>query len=701
VIALARIHSYKHRDTLMSTNITGTTDNDVLYGDEGNNLLDGGSGNDTLNGGLGNDTLEGGSGDDLLLGISYPFEFPWLGYSRPLPSRISSGTDTYLFNIGFGHDTIREDEEEGVGGDMSGDGVADVIQFGPGISASDIIVSKVDDTHLKLSSKVSDDTVLFNVRNYPRNDLFADPISSAFGIEWIKFADGTQWDTLSLMQSLSALTVTGTAGNDTLEGGYGDDTLIGGLGNDLILATHPKQHITTEHDNIFINMGDGQDTLQVDSQDTITLGSAITKANLKVGPRSWSEDDTAAYQQGTAAGDGHVTLSWGTADSITLREATSWDGLQVLFADGGSLTGLEILAQANAQSQTGTTGDDTLRGWYGSNDHLLGLAGDDVLTTLGGSDTLEGGAGNDRLEAWNVDDAVLIGGTGNDLILAYSNALVYFNTGDGQDTILANDGDVIMLGAGISKEKLQVGPRTIQPSSGFEDQAILTWGTKDSITLANLDGLGSMSLQFANGDKLTGSDISALAQKQIRVGTAGADTLTGWNLSDDILRGMAGNDYLSGLKGNDTLEGGDGKDTLMGGLGNDRLVGGKGNDTYLIDRFDGHDVISDQDGTWFNSDVLKFTGVTSRQIWLTRSGNDLNVSEVGLDGTVTIEGWYASTNNRVEKIVARDGKTLNANNVNALVTAMAAFTPPAPGSSTNLDPAIEAKLSKVLTSNWK
>ncbi|MBD1401914.1 calcium-binding protein, partial [Pelobacter sp. M08fum] len=60
----------------------------TLQGTAGNDLLVGGEGNDTLNGGSGNDLLIGGAGNDLLNG--------------------GRGNDTYLFDKGWGQDTIND-----------------------------------------------------------------------------------------------------------------------------------------------------------------------------------------------------------------------------------------------------------------------------------------------------------------------------------------------------------------------------------------------------------------------------------------------------------------------------------------------------------------------------------------------------------------------------------------------------------------
>ncbi|WP_194790361.1 peroxidase family protein [Pseudomonas sp. UFMG81] len=161
-------------------------------------------------------------------------------------------------------------------------------------------------------------------------------------------------------------------------------------------------------------------------------------------------------------------------------------------------------------------------------------------------------------------------------------------------------------------------------------------------SIADLDGLGTFSFQWQQGQGGTFSDIAGattasftpgLAQgnQQLRVvvrytdgfgkqetvtsaataavaviagivlqGTAAANTLNG-TAGNDVLLGLGGNDTLNGLAGfdqlfggvgNDILNGGDGddvlngedgNDTLNGGLGADAMNGGAGNDTFVVD----------------------------------------------------------------------------------------------------------------------
>ena len=58
------------------------------------------------------------------------------------------------------------------------------------------------------------------------------------------------------------------------------------------------------------------------------------------------------------------------------------------------------------------------------------------------------------------------------------------------------------------------------------------------------------------------------------------------------------------------------------------------------------------------------------------------LSVVGESQTITVAGWYVSSHDRVGAIVAGDGFTLGAADVNQLVQAMASHSPPPAGQLT-------------------
>jgi Ca2+-binding RTX toxin-like protein len=179
------------------------------------------------------------------------------------------------------------------------------------------------------------------------------------------------------------------------------------------------------------------------------------------------------------------------------------------------------------------------------------------------------------------------------------------------------------------------------------------------------------------------------------VGTVRGDKFNG-AAGNDTLAGHAGNDTVTGGLGNDWLSGDSGNDPLNGGVGNDTVFGGAGNDTYVFQRGDGADLVQDSDGT----DVLSFgTGIARDQLWLRRIGSHLELSIIGTTDKVTVQGWYSDPRNLIEQIKLGSGGTLASTKVDALVQAMSAFAPPAPG-QTSLPADYHAALDTTIAASW-
>jgi Ca2+-binding RTX toxin-like protein len=120
------------------------------------------------------------------------------------------------------------------------------------------------------------------------------------------------------------------------------------------------------------------------------------------------------------------------------------------------------------------------------------------------------------------------------------------------------------------------------------------------------------------------------------------------------------------------------------------------NDEYVWGRGEGADTLTDAGGT----DRLNvLAGVAADQLWLRHVGNNLTLSVIGTSDTFTVNGWYSSAANQVESFQLSDGKTLLASQVQSLVDAMAAFTPPAAG-QTMLPAGYQASLQPVIAANW-
>jgi Ca2+-binding RTX toxin-like protein len=632
--------------------LTGGQGNDTLHGGDGRDVLRGGDGTNQLYGDAGNDVLsnyylgnallDGGEGDDEISGS--PGQDTLIGGLGADTLAGGEGADLYLFNLGDGADQIRVEK-------------LDTVLFGAGITADSLsITSKT--TNYSASTEVT--VTVAGTTDSVKLIGYGESLAQ-WGVK-LRFADGTVMSGPELAAGGRGRSLVGTAGADRLVGSTAADTLTGLGGDDTLIGGGGG--------NVYVfNAGFGHDVIEDvktsywsagDAGDTVEFGAGIQAADLLM---SWAERDAEH-----------------TMD-LVIRSKTSQDVLTILdqdlegvvtffrFGDGSSVSWPELLGTTPiASTKLGTVGDDTLLGDAG-HDTLIGGAGNDVLTAAnGGWGYLAGGLGNDTLT----------GGVGADTF--------GFAKGDGRDLILADAQDTIELGQGIARSALTIG----KLGATGAGTVVLGLGGVDAITLGNAGQWSGLSVKFADGSKLTGAEIMTEATKSVEPPKP----------VDLTLNGTAGKDNLKGGAGNDTLNGVAGNDTLAGGLGNDKLIGGKGNDTYLFNRGDGKDTVVDNDSTWFNADLLKVGNAKSNQLWLSKSGNNLDIAIIGTQDHVVIQDWYKGTANQVEKITALgDGKSLSASKVNALVTAMAKFSAPAEG-VTALPTSTQTALTKILVSSW-
>jgi Ca2+-binding RTX toxin-like protein len=252
-----------------------------------------------------------------------------------------------------------------------------------------------------------------------------------------------------------------------------------------------------------------------------------------------------------------------------------------------------------------------------------------------------------------VKQRVLAGTSGNDELHGYA-TVDTLSGGDGNDTI-----------------------------SGYGGHDILS-GDAGNDSLFGGDGNDSLSGGLGN-DSLDGG--------------AGNDTLDG-GAGNDSLAGGDGSDQLDGGTGNDSLSGGAGNDTLEGGAGNDSLDGGAGNDVYLYGRGSNNDVIENYDSTGTQNDrVVLGAGITEGQIWFRRVGNDLQLLLFETNETLTVRNWYLGSAYRIDAFELADGQRLLESQVEALVSAMSSFAPPASGQS-SLPLNYQTSLNAVIAVNW-
>ncbi len=163
--------------------------------------------------------------------------------------------------------------------------------------------------------------------------------------------------------------------------------------------------------------------------------------------------------------------------------------------------------------------------------------------------------------------------------------------------------------------------------------------------------------------------------------------------------GGAGNEVLTGTSAGNWIVGGAGNDTLEGGSGNDLLVGGSGADEFRFGRGSDSDMIDALDTDNGADKLAVLAGVNSDQLWFSQSGNDLIVSIIGTNDTATIQGWYASSDRKLDRIQLADGKYATGSDLEQLRSVMASFSPP-PLGQLNLETATRQGLDSTLAAAW-
>jgi hypothetical protein len=247
--------------------------------------------------------------------------------------------------------------------------------------------------------------------------------------------------------------------------------------------------------------------------------------------------------------------------------------------------------------------------------------GDLLIAADGGNHTLLGGGGRDTFAFVNANAAALdtvdnfqTGAAGDRLLLVPT----------GADTAYFGEN---AAGAATISYEVSSGALTTIQLTGVNYQQLSLYDNLQGIDTANFSTMSHGAVVALNS--ITPRDFDGYTHVQNLVGSAFADTLSG-----------------------------DGQDNILtGGKGNDTLLGGAGNDTYVWQKGDGNDLIIDQDdGVTTNSqDVLDLANVSAQDVRFTHSGNDLLVTVLSTNETITIQDQYSNPDDVVELVRFADG----------------------------------------------
>jgi Ca2+-binding RTX toxin-like protein len=659
----------------MAYEVNGTTGADTLYGTY----------ND-VTGTDNNETFDGKGGGDVEYG--------------------GGGSDTFIFDAGYGYLEIYQTDEEPID--------ENVLQLGAGITESSLTVTVSEDRNsLIISDGIAGDQITIDemVGGYDS------------GIQQILLADGTRLSTAQIYQ----LEMRGTSGADTLVGTNAADLLDGKGGGDVEVGNGGG-------DTFVFDRGYG--ALEIDEFDSevaprnvLELGEGIVMSTLHVA---------------ASADRSSIVLTDGVAgDQITIDGAldASFDGVQVVqFADGQSWTAQQLV-QMELEA---TVGADTLVGSTEGN-FFDGQGGGDVEVGNGGNDTFVFNEGYGSLEIDELDygaapENVLQLGAGitqSSISLAISSDHKSLMISDGVD------GDQITLDnvfsnqyAGVQQVDFADGStlsatQLLQMVQGSGSGANYIFGTSGSDELSGtaeadvFDGLGGDDFEQGGGGHDTFEFNAGYGDLEIYEVAAGAgnqgvlqlgagisesaitatvdrsgniivnDGITGDQITIDgmgvsITPNGTGIDAIKfsdgvswtaqqletlahavvGTTGDDSLSSAASGMSYDGRGGNDIEVGEGGNDTFIFNQGYGNLEVSEFDLNSSDVNVLHFgPGISAASISVASiDGETIVVTDGRAGDQVTLDSMLANSEYGVQQFTFDDGSSLTRSQILQLAT---------------------------------
>lgn len=200
--------------------------------------------------------------------------------------------------------------------------------------------------------------------------------------------------------------------------------------------------------------------------------------------------------------------------------------------------------------------------------------GDDRLSGYQGPETFHGGDGNDVLEGNDGDDH-LFGDAGNDSV----------DGDDGADEVRGGDGDDLVAGGGRAQfADIIDGGAGRDTLSEYEYSGGGSQPTPGAPITLTIDGVADDGRPGENDNVVDVEVAKLLVAAYITAGPGPAElSVFRTQALPSKLIGTASADTLTGFDYDDRIEGGAGDDTIIGSYGNDTIMPGPGRDTVNAD----------------------------------------------------------------------------------------------------------------------
>ena len=309
--------------------ITGTESDDVLNGDNDPEHIFGLGGNDILRGNGGSDVLDGGAGNDHLEG----------GYL---------GSDTYVFQAGHGHDTVKDYTRE--------DGQTDTLRFA-GANAANARFSREGDDLVVKAYGDGDQVV---VKDYFYNDDYS-RYRFQFDDRTLETADIAKQG-FEFGGSDAGERINGWVTDDVIHGRGGDDRISGYGGNDTIYGNEGNDTLFGDDGNDTVDGGSGNDTLSGGNGDDALHGDG--------GDDVLSGNDGSDVLDG-GAGNDHLEGGYLGSDTYVFQAGHGHDTVKDYTREDGQTDTLRFAGANAANARFSREGDDLVVKAYGDGDQVV------------------------------------------------------------------------------------------------------------------------------------------------------------------------------------------------------------------------------------------------------------------------------------------------------------------------------------------
>ncbi|MBQ9246456.1 hypothetical protein IJ182_09340 [bacterium] len=570
-----------------------------LWGD-GDTSVVGNSEDNWIGGNSGDNTITGGLGDDYI-------------------NSEQGGNDTFIYNLGDGHDHILEYEGY------------DIIQFGQGIAQNnlrfirnegDLLINFVDNNGDDIDGSIRVEGYFYDWNRQIEEIQFADG-SSIRNIESKvtilagendinndgNYQEIRAWGdgNIKITGSYASELIQGNSGNNTYDPQGGNDTIsdING-GDDTYIYKHDSEnkYITDIGGFDKIKLGDGLDiynTRFIRKNDDLALYFP-NQSNVCIQISDYFTDND------------HKIERFEFADETVITDVTNYITGTVETSDVQMQNNYTyVYLEGNSDvTVTGNNLNNEIYGNSGDNTYIAGIGDDRIEDRKGGDDTY------------------------------------IYNLGDGNDSILDISGnDTIRFGNGITQENIRfINNRgSLQIFIDVENYGGGIW-IDDYF---RVESRKIETIEFANGTTI--SDVTPYL--------SGITVTDNYTISEEspvteVYLNGTGDYSLTGNSADNHFDGNAGNNTYQGGEGNDSYWDDQGgNDTYIYNLGDGDDNIGDYRGY----DTLRLgAGITANMLRIQRCDNgDMEIRFDGEEGSIRIQNVFNGDSDwNFERIILAD-----------------------------------------------